>query len=294
MRLGPTFFGEGDRYGTIAIMAQQSSHLKPVGLYPPIDSGISQLTLLPADATCYGFIGFIPEVQSLVSSISAIVSQDKISLCGSPSLVTGIIRVVTQAMFVEKGLPIEKYEELRQAGDTWYLDICSEGTEIKPMYDGAVTEVWGGLYASGHIEVEGGIQVKPLIDGIMDAFKSAGYEPEFLQNLAETKDMSILARGLRFTISPYGCIYSLHMDAELAINYKRNKDLFNSVCDNLQDVIIESAKKSDAKIINPRDLDFTYTDSAKSFSVLESRAADEISDPVAIVIRDWHRKRKAS
>ncbi|MFK9655368.1 hypothetical protein ACJEMS_07450 [Escherichia coli] len=291
MRLGPTLTYENDDFNMLAIMAQVSSHLKPVGLFPPIDSKVSQISLLPSDAICYGFISQVPHVNNLISSMSAIVSQDKLSLCGTPSLVTGIVRIVTQSMFVEQGLPIEKYEELRQSGDVWYLDVYSEGTEVKPMLDGVVTEMWGGLYASGHIEMEGMINGEILINGVMDSFKSAGYEPEFSRNEVGAKDLYVFAKGMRFSIIPSSCIYSLHMDAELAIDYKKSRYTFDSVCNNLLEVILESAKKSEAKILNPNDLDFSYTDSAKSFSILESCSAEKISDPVAKVVRDWHRRK---
>ncbi|HDG7946279.1 TPA: hypothetical protein PCK92_004844 [Klebsiella pneumoniae] len=80
----------------------------------------------------------------------------------------------------------------------------------------------------------------------------------------------------------------------MAIDYRKNKNIFNGVCGNILEVIIEAASKSDATIINPRDLDFTYTDSAKSFTILESQRAEQIKDPVAIVVRDWYRKKNSS
>ncbi|HHP5656965.1 MULTISPECIES: hypothetical protein [Klebsiella pneumoniae complex] len=295
MRLGPVFLSGNQEFDFIySMFAQVTSHLAPVGLYPPIDNDVSQITLYPSDAHCYGFIGSVPGVNNIITSITAITSQDKISFCGAPSHVKGIVRQVTQAMFIDKGLPIEIYEELRQSGDIWYLDVYSEGTEIKPMHDGVVTEMWGGLYASGHIEMEGELLAEPLINGVMDAFKNAGYNPEFVQNMASTRDLYIYARGMRFSIKPDTCFYSLHMDAELAMGYKKSRNIFNNVCDNLHDVIIESAKKSNVNLLNPRDLDFTYTDTAKSFSILESKGAGEIKDPVAIVVRDWFRRKNSS
>ncbi|HBW8778797.1 TPA: hypothetical protein MXD69_001436 [Klebsiella variicola] len=294
MHLGPQLISDHPEFPEIeTLMVQSTSYLKPVGLYPPIDDNISQITLFPSDATCCGFIGLRPDVRNLITSIPAIVSQNKISLCGAPSVVIGIVRTVTQSMFQDKGISLETYEELRQAGDAWYLDIISEGTEIKPMFDGVVTEMWGGIYASGHIEIEGEIQIQSLIDGVFDVFKNAGFEPFFHQNMVASKEFTVLSRGLRFTIYPFGCIYSLHMDAELAINYKASRSVFDDICDNLLSVILESAKKHGAKIKNPKDLDFTYTDAAKSFSILESKTAGLISDPISIVVRDWHRKKNA-
>jgi hypothetical protein len=54
---------------------------------------------------------------------------------------------------------------------------------------------------------------------------------------------------------------------------------------------VEVGKLSSTEIKNPYDLDFTYTDSDKAFTVLKSSSADEISDPIGMAIRDWHRKR---
>ncbi|WP_117262213.1 hypothetical protein [Klebsiella pneumoniae] len=142
--------------------------------------------------------------------------------------------------------------------------------------------------------MEGELLAEPLINGVMDAFRNAGYNPEFVQNMASTRDLNIYARGMRFSIKPGTCFYSLHMDAELAMGYKKSRNTFNNVCDNLHDVIIESAKKSNVNLLNPRDLDFTYTDTAKSFSILESKGAGEIKDPVAIVVRDWFRRKNSS
>ncbi|HBQ4077936.1 TPA: hypothetical protein ACHJCJ_002885 [Klebsiella pneumoniae] len=295
MRLGPQILSADNYFDIQIIFAQMCSHLIPVGLYPPIDNNLSQISLFPSDANCYGFTGIVPVANNLISSITAIVSQDKVYRSGAPSYVTGIVRQVTQSMFLDKGLPIEIYEELRQSGDLWYIDVYSEGTEINPMNNGDVTEMWGGLYASGHIEAKGEILVKPLIEGVMDAFKNAGYKPEFAENENPMRnDYSVFARGMRFSILPGPCVYSIHMDAELAIDYRRNKNIFNGVCGNILEVIMEAASKSDATIINPRDLDFTYTDSAKSFTILESQRAEQIKDPVAIVVRDWYRKKNSS
>jgi len=288
MKLGPTIDHEIPEF---AFLAQLTSYLKPVGLYPPIDDNLTQVTLYPSDATCCGYIGMVPGISNLITSLPAIVNQDKISFCGAPSVVIGVVRVVTQTMFQDRGIPIEVYEELRQSGDIWYLDVYSEGTEIKPLFDGVVTEMWAGIYASGHIEMEGNIQVDPLINGVADAFRNAGYAPVFNQNFAKGKEISILSEGLRFTLFPSGAIYTLHMDAEIGINYKKSRSSFDNICDNMLEVILEAAKKSDAKVNNPKDLDFTYTDSAKSFSTLESKSAEEISDPTAIIVRDWHRKK---
>ncbi|MBY8386388.1 hypothetical protein KX721_20985 [Klebsiella quasipneumoniae] len=288
MQLGPVIESDDP---DMEILIRSSSYLKPVGLFPSIDKEISQLTLYPSDATCCGFIGVMPEVRALVTSLPAIASQNKISLCGAPSIVIGIVRVVTPAMFQERGLPIELYESLRQAGDIWYLDVHSEGTEIKPAFDGVVTEMWGGVYASGHLEMTGEIQLKPLIEGVIDAFKNAGYEADVTQNQVGNREVSVLSRGLRFNITPSSGMYSLHMDAEIGINYKNSKRVFDDVCNNVLHLFLECAKKCDVTINNPLDLDFTYTDSAKSFTILESGAANIINDPTAMVVRDWHRKR---
>ncbi|WP_127554721.1 hypothetical protein [Serratia marcescens] len=291
MRLGPPILCDNP---AMQIIAQTTSHLKPVGIFPKIDNEISQICLYPSDATCCGMIGILPEVNSLVVSIPAISSQSKLTHCDSPSIVIGVVRMITRSMFEEKGIPVELYEEYRKNGNIWFIDIFSEGTEIKPMFDGAVTELWGGIYASGHLEFNGKLDASNLYRRIMDSFVAAGLQVQYSENQAERRDVCIWSPGLRFMLVPGSANYSLHMDADLALDYAASKNKFDKICNEILTNINESLEEASIKLENPFDLDFSYIDSARTFSILNSPRAESITDPLAISIRDWHRLKNKS
>ncbi|HBK4608400.1 TPA: hypothetical protein LLS51_000051 [Serratia marcescens] len=288
MRRGPALWSDNPVLG---IISQSMSYLKPVGLYPPLTDELSQIILYPSDATACGFISMFPGVNNLISGIQAITRIENTNCLNSPSLVTGIVRMITPAMFSESNIPLEIYEDFRQSGDIWFLDVFSEGTEIRPLHDGVVTEFWGGLYASGHIEFEGQLYANPVIEGIYECFKENGFSPEHTQNYVATKEVILFDKGIRCVLYPQTSLYSLHMDTNLTSEYKENRTKFDSMCNGILKVIDDVTKKSGVDLKNPYDLDFSYTDSAKSFSVMKSEAASKISDPIAISIRDWHRKK---
>ena len=201
------------------------------------------------------------------------------------------MRQVDPQLLLDFGFKMEQYESLRQNGYIWFIDISQDETEISPLGDGTTTEMWGGLYASGHIEFDGELQICPLIDGMVEAIKSVGYEPHVVQNKAARQEVMIFGKGIRATIDTKSPFYSLHMDSEVAMNFSTNKNKFDKVCHKYLEAIVEVGKLSSTEIKNPYDLDFTYTDSDKAFTVLKSSSADEISDPIGMAIRDWHRKR---
>jgi hypothetical protein len=290
MRLGPALLAENPLMG---VMAQATSHLKPVGLYPLITETLSQLCLYPANTTACGFMGLFPGVNSLVEYVPAVTTPQKLSHCGSACNVQGIVRCATPAMLQDVGVPIETWEELRQAGTIWYLDLFSEGTTVTPEGEALVTELWGALYASGHIEFEGQLQLKPLIDGMAESIRVSGVEPHLTQNQAARKEILVYGRGIRAVIDTQAPIYSLHMDADIGLNYANARARFDSVCDSFQKAILDAASLSSVQVTNPNDLDFTYTNSSQAFSVLASASANAIADPVGMAVRDWHRKRSA-
>ncbi|HGM7057407.1 TPA: hypothetical protein ACKP7K_000832 [Serratia marcescens] len=273
----------------VQLMATTTSYLKPVGLYPKIDDEVSQICLYPADTCNYGMMGILPGIDELVPSIPAIASLNKIAHCGSPSNVIGIVRMITRSMFEERKIPIEIYEDYRAKGDIWFLDLCSDGTEIKPMHDAVITETWGGLYAEGHLEFDGELLSDVLFPRLTDAFKCNGIDVQYNNNLAGNKDILIWDPDIRLVIFPHSSHFSLHMDAEINLNYKGNRTKFDKICSDVLDAFAQSAKECGVELKNPYDLDFSYTDSSKAYSVLTSDGANSITDPLAIAIRDWHR-----
>lgn len=289
MRLGPPLVAENP---VMAIMGQATSHLKPVGMYPPIDDDLYQICLYPSDAAVCGMIGLIPGVNDLVEHLPAISNGKNLSFCGMSCNVRGVVRQIDPKLLTDIGISIEQYEELRQSGDIWFLDLSVEESEVEPHGEAITTEMWGGLYASGHIEIrDGELKVDPLIEGMVESMKKAGFEPHVIQNQAKRKEITVYAQGIRAVIDIQSPIYSIHMDSEIALQYKNNKQKFDTVCKGYLDVINQVAGNCSVDVANPGDLDFSYTNSEKAYSVLKSLGADYIADPVGIAIRDWHRKR---
>ena len=99
------------------------------------------------------------------------------------------------------------------------------------------------------------------------------------------------AQGIRAVTDIQAPIFSMHMDADIALQYKENRRKFDSVCQGYLNAIQDVARNGDADVANLNDLDFSYTNSEKAYSVLKSQGAVQIADPVGIAIRDWHRKR---
>jgi hypothetical protein len=194
MRLGPPLVSKNPY---MSIMGQVTSHLKPVGIYPPIDDGLYQICLYPSDASVCGMVGLIPGINDLVEYIPAISSGKNLTYCGVSCNVKGIIRQVDPKLLTDVDVPIEKYEEFRQSGHIWFLDLSEEETEIEPCGDADTTEMWGGLYASGHIEIrDGELRVDPLVEGMAELIRKAGFEPDVMQNQARRKEITVYARGI--------------------------------------------------------------------------------------------------
>ncbi len=124
-------------------------------------------------------------------------------------------------MLTDIGIPIEQYEEIRQSGDIWFLDLSAEESVVEPHGDAITTEMWGGLYASGHIEIrDGELKLDPLIEGMVESMKKVGFEPHVTQNLAKRKEITVYAQGIRAVLDIQLPIYSIHMDSEIAIQRK--------------------------------------------------------------------------
>lgn len=172
------------------------------------------------------------------------------------------------------------------------MDLTADEAGVAPHTDTVVTEMWGGLYASGHIEIrDGQVRVDSLVEGMVESMKAAGFAPHVIQNKARRKEITVYAQGIRAVTDIQAPIFSMHMDADIALQYKENRRKFDSVCQAYLNAIQDVARNGDADVANLNDLDFSYTNSEKAYSVLKSQGAVQIADPVGIAIRDWHRKR---
>lgn len=289
MRLGPSLI---TNHPGMAILGQATSHLRPVGIYPPIDDDLYQICLYPSDAAVCGMVGLIPGLGSLIEYFPAVSNARNLTFCGTSCNVRGIVRQVDPKLFTDIGIPVEKWEELRQSGNIWFLDLSDDQSEVEPHGEVITTEMWGGLYASGHIEIrEGEFKLDPLVEGLMELYKTAGFEPYEMQNLGRGKEIMVYAQGIRSVIDTKRPVYSIHMDAEIALDFKAYRKKFDTICIGFLSLINSVAADCSVEILNPNDLDFTYTDSTQSYTVLKSLGAEAIENPICLAVRDWHRKR---
>ena len=289
MRLGPPFIGENP---IMAMMAQVTSHLKPVGLYPPIGADVAQACLYPSDTTACGFIGLFPGIDEMVEYLPCLLTTRYTPYTGMPCHVTGVVRLADPKLLIDFGVPLEDYEELRQAGQVWFLDATVDDSECTPLDDASETELWGGMYASGHLEfASGSIEISALVESIRDAAQASGFETQVTRNRAKRQEIMIFGHGFRSLVDTQAPLYSIHMDADIGTDYKGARSRFDLISTNMLANIKSSCEDATVELKNAMDLDFSYTNAADSFSVLKSKGAEFMNDPLAMAIRDWHRTR---
>ncbi len=190
-------------------------------------------------------------------------------------------------------MKIEDYDSMLRSGETWFLDCSSDDAECQPHADNIKLELWGGLYASGHLELGGPeVQCFDVVEVVRTVFVKHGFKP-VLDQRENLSAHSVFATGLRAILGTRAALFALHMDAEIAIEYQRYRSQFDAITNDILSGISNICQDKSVELKNPMDLDFTYTDAAKFFSVLRSDSANEIADPLAIAIRDWHRSRES-
>jgi hypothetical protein len=200
--------------------------------------------------------------------------------------------MVSAHQLEQSGFSPEICEEIRQIGLIWFLDATDDDSECNPLGEAITTELWGGLYASGHFEIEDGVlQYSQAVEAFRDALTKEGYEPFIDQNHAGRKEIMLFAKGFRMCIDTQSPLFSFHMDADLALDYKNSRRKFDNVCNNTLMNIRKVCDDNSVKLRTENDLDFSYTDSTSAYTILKSVGAENISDPLAIAIRDWHRNR---
>jgi len=206
-------------------------------------------------------------------------------------VISGRAEFVDSAVLVEAGFLPEEYEALRQAGRVWFLDSTEE-CELTEIPIEGESELWGALYGQGHLEMDKPLPVDVVVAALRDAMATEGFEAKIVENKAEaTRDFGLYAEGFRARVSIRAPVYSLHMDVELSREFASSRATFDRVTAQALQSIQRNASAVDVTIGNPGDLDFTYTDSTDLYSVLRSTAAEQLADPLAMTIRDWHRLR---
>lgn len=282
--------------GPMSFMFHTSSNLTPVGLYPPLPGGLSQVCLYASDALAAGFVSLLPnpQVDRLTQYMPAIFAARHTPHCQMPCHVTGTVRLVAADALVSAGHTIETYEEIRQLGTTWVLDVTGDESACAPMSDGTIGEFWGGLYASGHLQLpESGLEIASVIDVLQTAVSTQESPAQVIPNRAGRKEISIFGTGIRACLDTQVPVYSVHMDAELGISFSDARKRFDATCQNILAGIDQACRSKSIPLGNPFDLDFTYTNGAKAYSVLRSASAENVQDPILTSIRDWHRLREA-
>lgn len=295
MRRGPPIV---HAHPMIALAAQAMSHYRPVGLYPPASEGVSQGCLYPSDAGTCGFIGVVnsmPGGSALSTHLPALFASRHTPYFNMPCHVKGVLRLLSEATFVDAGFPIEGYQSLRAAGEVWFLDVTGDESTCKPLGDAVTSELWGGLYASGHIEVTSSsgnvVLYRDLLDTLRSTIEATGRTTSVVSEIGLGRGHAICADGCRIFVSTALPVYAIHMDTELAIEYENSRRSFDGICSSMLNSIATLCESRSVELRNPRDLDFSYSNSATAHTVLHSDAAATIADPIAIAVRDWHRKR---
>src|SRR5690606_22453193 len=107
------------------------------------------------------------------------------------------------------GLPMEAYERCRQAGEFYFVDCTNEESEWRTGDAAGDGEMWGGLYAHGHIEVDdySRISVSGIIEIARDAAKSSTSDVIVSQNKAKRKEVAIYGRGLRLVVDTQAPVF---------------------------------------------------------------------------------------
>lgn len=287
-RLGPPLLHDNPFMGLIA---QTTSNLIPVGIYPEISNGISQVRLYPSDSQSCGFFGLFPDIKNLVPSFNALVKSEYLSAAHKSCKLTGRIKCISQSDFVKSGFKLEDFEVLRSMNNIWFLDASNNTESNCKIVNGEKTELWGALYSAGHIEFEGEIPIKPLIDGYLEKLSPYISDLQVVQNQVKNREINIFGKGFRMVQHISYPIYALHYDIDIGTNYSNQKETYekvlNSVLQNINDVSI----KNSTKLINPFDLDFNYSNSEESYKLMESMAAKNIEDPLALAIKRWTKKK---
>ncbi len=153
LRLGPGF---DFPHPAMSILANACSYLTPVGLYPRLDEeGTMQVSLYRSDVSALGYLSVMSGMMGLegvFSSLPSLFAKRHAQYLNMPCHVTGMIRIADLSTFADVGFTPEAFEEVRSKGDIWFLDVTDDDSEVIPLGEAETTELWGGLYAAGHVE----------------------------------------------------------------------------------------------------------------------------------------------
>jgi hypothetical protein len=279
----------------LAFLGNATSHLSPVGVFPPIGNGVTQVCLYPSDAPTCGLTGLIPEINDLVTYLPAVLADRYAPLWHRPCRIRGELCLVTMDAVTTAGIQVEAYVELLQSGRVWCLDATTDDSDCRPLTDNSLPPLWGGLLASGHMELApGSLLVKDVVQAVKAAMQSAGLRViDIRRNKAGRHEVVLNADWFRVCLDGSGPYFYFHMDVDLANDLENARASFDAVCRSALANINTVCDQKSVNLKNPCDLDFTYSNSETVLTVMKSLSADAIQDPLLMAIRDWHRKRSA-
>jgi hypothetical protein len=88
-------------------------------------------------------------------------------------------------------------------------------------------------------------------------------------------------------------VWSLHLDCELTAEFAHSTTQFDALTNRILEATRDAFTSAGTELLNPLDVDVTYTRSADTFRVLTSEAAESLTDPLLVALREWHRMRNA-
>lgn len=282
-RLGPPLLNNNPVLG---MMAQMTSNLSPIGIYPYIDENITQVKLYPHDSSAFGFFGMMPDIHNLVPSFNALIKTEFLNEAHKVCTLTGKLRCITQKDLVDAGYPLEEYEVLRSLDNIWFLQAVDNESDCK-VKDNSKTELWGALYSGGHLEFDGELPIKPLIDNYINSLSPHVEDLKVIQNQAKNKEVNIFGKGFRMVQHINFPLYALHYDIDIGTNYIEQKKNYDNILNTVFESINKTCDDNSVELKNPNDLDFHYTNQTNNHKLLASKAAENIDDPLAMAIREW-------
>lgn len=291
-RLGPPIVSHN---AALALLGQTLTHWAPVGFFPPPADELVQGYVYPTDAQACGTLSMLP-FGPRIPYLPLLAHKRHLHRFDRASAITGTVRMLGPHDFQELKIDSAKYEVLRKSGNVWFLDLSGDESQAlagKQEDDGA--QLWGALYACGHFEFEKSPNREHLIEAFVNAFSHCGWKVGLIRE-AKSGDTILAGTGVRMAVGGgnRGPVYSLHMDAEMLTGYGEAHVKFQSLIKKLLLAAQEVFDANGTELLNPRDLDFCYVKEAKSFTVMRSNHADRLSHPVAVSIRDWHRRKNKS
>lgn len=286
-RLGPPLQHPNPIMGMVA---QTTSNLTPVGIYPTVSDLITQVRLYPSESEAMGFFGLFPGIGKVVLSFNALIKTEYLNDAHKSCRLTGKIRCITQQDFIRAGYKLEDYEIVRSVGNIWFLEATDEDSDCQ-IVNNDINELWGGLYSAGHVEFKGNIPIKPLIDGYLDKLNPIVEDLRVVQNQAKNKEINLFGKGFRMVQHINFPVYAIHYDIDVAKDYSNQKDKYERILTSVLQNIKDTCDHNSTELMNPFDLDFNYSNSEQSYKILESIGAKNIEDPLALAIRQWTKRK---